>query len=54
MGNHCYFYQRMFRYFSRLYEKHNLPVYPIALFSASIFRQEQIWWLGCKEFQDED
>lgn len=27
------FPRRMFRYFSRLYEKHNLPVYPIALFS---------------------
>jgi len=27
------FPQRMFRYFSRLYEKYNLPVYPIALFS---------------------
>jgi hypothetical protein len=24
---------RMFRYFARLYEKYNLPVYPIALFS---------------------
>jgi len=29
------FPQRMFRYFSRWYEKHNLPVYPIALFSSS-------------------
>jgi predicted transposase YdaD len=29
------FPRRMFRYFSRLYEKHNLPVYPIALFSYS-------------------
>ncbi len=27
------FPKRMFRYFSRLYEKYNLPVYPIALFS---------------------
>jgi len=27
------FDKRMFRYFSRLYEKHDLPVYPIALFS---------------------
>jgi hypothetical protein len=27
------FSKRMFRYFSRLYEKYNLPVYPIALFS---------------------
>lgn len=27
------FSQRMFRYFSRLYERHALPVYPIALFS---------------------
>ncbi|NJK80009.1 MAG: DUF4351 domain-containing protein [Chloroflexaceae bacterium] len=27
------FGQRMFRYFARLYEQHNLPVYPIVLFS---------------------
>lgn len=27
------FSQRMFRYFARLYEKHELPVYPVALFS---------------------
>jgi predicted transposase YdaD len=27
------FSQRMFRYFARLYEKHGLPVYPVALFS---------------------
>lgn len=27
------FDKRMFRYFSRLYEKYDLPVYPIALFS---------------------
>ncbi len=27
------FSQRMFRYFARLHEKHNLPVYPIAVFS---------------------
>ena len=24
---------RMFRYFARLYEKHDLPIYPIAVFS---------------------
>ena len=29
------FPQRMFRYFARLYEKNNLPVYPIALFSGN-------------------
>jgi len=29
------FPRRMFRYFSCLYEKHNLPVYPIALFSSN-------------------
>ena len=27
------FGQRMFRYFARLHEKYNLPVYPVALFS---------------------
>ncbi len=27
------FDKRMFRYFARLYEKHDLPIYPIALFS---------------------
>jgi hypothetical protein len=27
------FAQRMFRYFARFHEKHNLPVYPIAVFS---------------------
>ena len=27
------FPRRMFRYFARLHEKHDLPVYPIALFS---------------------
>ena len=27
------FARRMFRYFARLYEKHGLPVYPVALFS---------------------
>lgn len=27
------FAKRMFRYFARLYEKHDLPVYPIALFT---------------------
>jgi predicted transposase YdaD len=27
------FGQRMFRYFTRLYEKHELPVYPIVIFS---------------------
>ncbi|MCL1473577.1 DUF4351 domain-containing protein [Argonema antarcticum] len=30
------FSKRMFRYFARLYEKHDLPVYPIALFSYDI------------------
>ncbi|MCL1474823.1 Rpn family recombination-promoting nuclease/putative transposase [Argonema antarcticum] len=31
-----YFSKRMFRYFARLYEKHALPVYPIALFSYDV------------------
>lgn len=31
--NQAQFSKRMFRYFARLYEKHDLPVYPIALFS---------------------
>jgi hypothetical protein len=30
-----HFPQRMFRYFSLLYAKYNLPVYPIALFSST-------------------
>jgi len=30
------FSKRMFRYFARLYEKHDLPVYPIALFSYDV------------------
>ncbi|MBE9226683.1 DUF4351 domain-containing protein [Phormidium sp. LEGE 05292] len=30
------FSKRMFRYFARLYEKHALPVYPIALFSYDV------------------
>lgn len=30
------FSKRMFRYFARLYEKHTLPVYPIALFSYDV------------------
>ena len=35
------FSKRMFRYFSRLYEKHDLPVYPIALFSYDTPRAAQ-------------
>ncbi|MDB9512977.1 DUF4351 domain-containing protein [Kamptonema animale CS-326] len=35
------FSKRMFRYFSRLYEKHDLPVYPIALFSYDTPRSPQ-------------
>lgn len=31
--NQAQFSKRMFRYFARLYEKHDLPIYPIALFS---------------------
>src|SRR5690242_18213136 len=27
------FAKRMFRYFARLHEQHNLPIYPIAIFS---------------------
>ena len=35
------FSRRMFRYFARLYEQYELPVYPIALFSyATPFREE--------------
>jgi hypothetical protein len=35
------FSKRMFRYFSRLYEKHDLPVYPIAIFSYDSPRSPQ-------------
>lgn len=35
------FARRMFRYFARLHEKHDLPVYPIAVFSYDTpFRPE--------------
>ena len=35
------FSRRMFRYFTRLYEKYDLPVYPIVLFSyAAPLREE--------------
>jgi hypothetical protein len=35
------FSRRMFRYFTRLYEKYALPVYPIALFSYEApYREE--------------
>jgi hypothetical protein len=30
------FSRRMFRYFARLYEQYELPVYPIALFSYAV------------------
>lgn len=35
------FSKRMFRYFSRLYEKYDLPVYPIAVFSYDTPRSPQ-------------
>ncbi|MDJ0901063.1 MAG: Rpn family recombination-promoting nuclease/putative transposase [Xenococcus sp. MO_188.B8] len=31
--NQANFNQRMFRYFSRLHEKYNLPIYPVVVFS---------------------
>src|ERR1700731_2019862 len=37
------FGKRMFRYFARLHEKHDLPVYPIAVFTndASLTEQDE-------------
>ena len=35
------FGRRMFRYFARLYEKHGLPVYPVAIFSYDAPRTVQ-------------
>ena len=34
------FAKRMFRYFARIHEKHDLPIYPIALFSHESQRPE--------------
>ncbi len=39
--NQAQFSKRMFRYFARLYEKHDLPVYPIALFSYNAPRRPE-------------
>jgi predicted transposase YdaD len=39
--NQPQFGKRMFRYFARLCEKHDLPVYPIALFSYNIPRRPE-------------
>ncbi|HEY9615780.1 MAG TPA: hypothetical protein V6C64_02995 [Microcoleaceae cyanobacterium] len=35
------FDKRMCRYFARLYEKYDLPIYPIALFSYSSLKTPQ-------------
>jgi hypothetical protein len=35
------FSRRMFRYFARLYEKHELPVYPVAIFSYDLPKREE-------------
>ncbi|MFB8789594.1 MAG: DUF4351 domain-containing protein [Potamolinea sp.] len=39
--NQAQFSKRMFRYFARLYEKHDLPIYPIALFSYNSPRRPE-------------
>jgi len=39
--NQAQFSKRMFRYFARLYEKYDLPIYPIALFSYNSPRRPE-------------